>query len=436
MLSRRCEAWPIYGVALALMMIVMVFLTVPLLRFERSLAQAQAQAALEETVRLALWRMDATVTALGGSAVDRASLSQKNLSADLTRNGISSRISAHVQNQLSVQEQQERALVNPSVIWADDDWRSLEPILLERVRDLLPGASLEAVPAGSDPSLDTRRLASIPARLVVPPGAIPDASLPWVTPVRSSLLLAWIGMLAAAIAVARAIHTTVVVGEGQAAFAAAVTHEMRTPLTSFRMYAEMLASGMITSPQQRDEYLRTLSVEADRLARMVENVFAYARLEQRLSAHASESITIRKLLDDSWPYLERRAGQDGLRIVRCPGDDDPVMGQRCTIDPVVFQQVFLNLVDNACKYARTDIAVQCHRIDERIEIHVLDSGPGLGAKSETAFSAFNKSARDPSPGIGLGLYIARQLARQVGGDVVYRPSNPGADLVLILPRIA
>ena len=80
------------------------------------------------------------------------------------------------------------------------------------------------------------------------------------------------------------------------AFVSAVTHELRTPLTTFRLYSEMLASGMVQDETQKKNYLGTLEAEAGRLSHLVENVLAYARIERGSARAQVESVSIGDVL--------------------------------------------------------------------------------------------------------------------------------------------
>ena len=179
-----------------------------------------------------------------------------------------------------MQEYQQRELISPP---APANWKPLEKDLLACISDLLPDARLESIDKTCAKPDDTRRLASIPAQLVVPVSAFDPLPLPWNTPLRISLMVAWSCALVASAAVAMLLRGRTGTEQPPRAFVAAVTHELRTPLTTFRMYAEMLAGGMVADPASRQQYLDTLVSESDRLGRLIENVLAYARLERRLS---------------------------------------------------------------------------------------------------------------------------------------------------------
>lgn len=434
-MSRTVRGWSVFGAALAVALVVMVFLTVKMLDFERSMAAAQADAALEETVRLALWRLDsAAAVLLQDSPLTETFASNQN--DTLPQQAAVQRLEPEFQNKISQQEYQQRQSFNFIPV---ANWQGIEPMLLDRIRDILPGASLAPAPEikendGSVPE-DTRRLATIPARLIVPASARPDASLPWNTPLRISLMIAWGGILLAAAAIGRLTWGTMALSERRGAFASAVTHELRTPLTTFRMYSEMLADGTISEPEARRQYLQTLVTEADRLGHLIENVMAYSRLENRLAPRVLESATVGNLVESALPMLRRRAQQAGLPLrVEL---DAAAESAACRTDPVAVQQILMNLMDNACKHGRSPVTLTARVLPDRAQIAVEDEGPGLVPRGRHAFLAFNKSKTDPVPGIGLGLYLSRQLARNFGGDLDFGGGGPGgrgARFVLTLPR--
>ncbi len=317
------------------------------------------------------------------------------------------------------------------------DWPSLSAWLVGLVPDLLPGATLEPLPVNTiDPG--GRTLAALPARLV--PGALAVPPDDPASPVRLTLVVAWTGVVLAALAVAALLWGTVSLSERRAAFVSAVTHEMRTPLTTFRMYSEMLAGGMVTG-EKRARYLQTLQREADRLGHLVENVLAYARLERGRATTSVDELAVGDLLDRALPRLADRAVQADMEVVL--ETHGAVRDLRVRADTARVEQILLNLVDNACKYA-ADADDRTIHLDARVQgnkvvVCVRDHGPGI-ARSERRrlFQPFTKSAEEAAqsaPGVGLGLAISRSLARDMGGDLAWVDADgEGAALDLALRR--
>jgi signal transduction histidine kinase len=229
--------------------------------------------------------------------------------------------------------------------------------------------------------------------------------------------------------------------ERRAAFVSAVTHELRTPLATFKLYSEMLADGLVKDPAKRQSYLETLTTEADRLGHLVENVLSYSRLERGKAAEGQIPVILRDLLHRVEPRLHQRVSQAGAEfsIHHETIPDDFAL----TTDPAAVEQILFNLVDNACKYAvRDGIPAQLELVltpaPAALQLALRDHGPGLTrAEARKLFRPFHKSARDAAhsaPGVGLGLALCRRLARDLGGTLEIDHTWPhGACFVLTLP---
>ncbi len=302
------------------------------------------------------------------------------------------------------------------------DWPAIRQSLLDTISDLLPEADLHPVDDES-PREEARMVAALPLRLVPGRPAGDDASQGKPSPMLLTLAVAWACMLLAAVAVAGLVAGVVRLSERRATFVGAVTHELRTPLTTFQIYAEMLAEGMVNDPDQQQQYLATLSAEARRLTHLVENVLAYARLERGRVDGRVETIALGQLLEPMRGRLATRAEQAGMTLDVHPHEAVAAVAVRANAAAV--EQILLNLVDNACKYAgEADdgrIHLEAARNGRRVELRVRDHGPGLShAARRRLFTAFGKSAREAAhsaPGVGLGLALSRRLARDMGGEL-------------------
>jgi signal transduction histidine kinase len=316
------------------------------------------------------------------------------------------------------------------------DWPNLRAALLAQIGDLFAAARLVPL-RGPVGEAATSLLATIPARLDVgPPAVVAAAAL---SPVRAALLLAWAAALAGAVAVAVTLQASIAFGRKRSRFASAVTHELRTPLTTFRMYSEMLADGMVQEPRKRQQYLSTLRDESGRLARLVESVLAYARLEEGRPAGRRVETALGELLARVVPTLEKRAAEAGMML---RVQDDAPRGAILRVDPEAVGQVLYNLVDNACKYAAaaTDrtIHLETEVRDGRVLISVRDHGAGVPPRlARSIFAPFDRGSRDVSegvPGVGLGLALARGLAADQGGTLELSCAGAGgACFTLTIP---
>ncbi|MEZ5962687.1 MAG: HAMP domain-containing sensor histidine kinase [Planctomycetota bacterium] len=313
------------------------------------------------------------------------------------------------------------------------DWDVLRTAMIGQISDpaLAARAHLRRVDK-PDATTQPHLLTVLPALLEVDP---PEVTMPLWTPVRTLLLVAWLALLGAAGVVAFTLHAALGFGDRRARFASAVTHELRTPLTTFKMYSEMLATGMVSDPERRQQYLVTLQAESDRLARLVENVLGYARIEDGRFAARIESVPLGDLLARLRPILARRVEEAGTRLsVLCETTE-----ARLDVDVDAVGQILFNLVDNACKYGQPPIEVRATTAGSHVCVRVCDDGPGIPVSHrERVFAAFDRGSRQPgdneAPGIGLGLALARGLARDLGGDLRLVDTPRGACFELTLRR--
>ncbi|HEX2853721.1 MAG TPA: HAMP domain-containing sensor histidine kinase [Opitutaceae bacterium] len=220
-------------------------------------------------------------------------------------------------------------------------------------------------------------------------------------------------------------------------FVANVSHEFKTPLTTIRLYAELLEQGRVRDAAQGGDYLRTIARETQRLARLVNNALDFSRLEQGKKKYAREqvdlAVELTRLLDTHAPRL----AEAGLALHRAlPATPVPL-----TTDRDAVEQIVLNLLDNACKYAAEGGEVTVTLVPRGkggAEVRVADRGPGVPVEHrERIFEKFHRvddALTAEKSGAGLGLSIARQLARGLGGEVRYASrAGAGAEFILELP---
>lgn len=319
------------------------------------------------------------------------------------------------------------------------DWPRLERELLALVTDLFDDGCARIVrceepTASEQPSM----LASVPARLEAEfRGPVMEAELP----ITAILWTTWGVTLLGLCVLGFTLRTAIGFGERRARFASAVTHELRTPLTTFRMYSEMLADGIVKEPEAQREYLTTLQRESDRLARVVENVLAWSRLEEGRFTARRERVAASAVVDRVVPVIGRRLGEVGMVLdVRL---EDSARQAVLDTDEEAVGQILFNLADNAAKYASSAEDKTVHLTvdlqDDRVTFITCDHGPGVAvAHRDAIFSPFDRGAvrggSNDVPGVGLGLPLARGLARDLGGDLRLLDNvGGGACFVLELP---
>jgi len=219
-------------------------------------------------------------------------------------------------------------------------------------------------------------------------------------------------------------------------------HEVRTPLTSILGFSELLASAASGRLNPRElRFLANIRESGNHLLRLVNNLLDQAKLEAgRMEVHLEE-VSLAALLSSVASLMEGFAVTRGVRleIALAPGVD-PVR-----TDVAKLRQILLNLLSNAIKFSPTDgvVTLGARPLEsapdalgcEAYELSVADEGPGIGADDiERIFEPYRQASSQPvgTPGTGLGLPIARQLARLIGGHIEVDRQRPVGSLFRVL----
>ncbi|MEE8105149.1 MAG: HAMP domain-containing sensor histidine kinase [Planctomycetota bacterium] len=222
----------------------------------------------------------------------------------------------------------------------------------------------------------------------------------------------------------------------QVEFVSAVSHEMRTPLTSIRMYAEMLNEGWVKDDDSAREYFRLIGAESERLARLVNNVLDFSRIEKgkkrvRLE-RGDPAETIRKAAETLRPTLSMKEIELDIAV--------PESLPECEFDKDAMTQVVVNLIDNAMKYGcendPKEIRVETEATDRLVMLRVLDRGPGVPRDERMRiFDSFHRGANArPGGGSGLGLSLVHHYVQAHRGSVmVGERSGGGAVFTCTIP---
>jgi two-component system sensor histidine kinase KdpD len=211
-----------------------------------------------------------------------------------------------------------------------------------------------------------------------------------------------------------------------------VSHDLRTPLSSIKASASsLLDPGVDWGPQQRREFLETIDQETDRLTRLVHNLLDMSRIE----VGALDPRLVETALPDvTGPVVRLARSKTSQPIEADIPDDLPAV----LVDPVRLDQVLTNLLDNARRYAGGEpVTVQGRAADGRVELRVVDHGPGIPeAERERVFDQFyrlRRNGRTPPDGTGMGLAISRGIVEALGGTIrVEETPGGGATFVVSL----
>jgi signal transduction histidine kinase len=221
-------------------------------------------------------------------------------------------------------------------------------------------------------------------------------------------------------------------------FVSNVSHELKTPLTSIRMFSELLSEGRVADPEKQRSYLQIISAEAARLTRLIENVLDFARLERGEKKYHFKTCDLASVIRGACETYRPHLEEAGFHFVyHLPEGAIPV-----SVDPDALAQVVVNLLSNAEKYSGTsrEIEVITRRGPEHAAVDVLDRGVGVPSGSEEKiFEKFYRAHDSLGSGIqgaGLGLTLSRQIAEAHGGSVtcIHREGG-GSCFTLRLPLL-
>jgi K+-sensing histidine kinase KdpD len=216
------------------------------------------------------------------------------------------------------------------------------------------------------------------------------------------------------------------------AFIGLLSHELRTPITTIFGGSAVLARPSLSN-EVRLDLAADIASEADRLHRLVEDLLVLAKVERTALEIGNDPVQVQHVVGrvvdaatNRWPGREiRMSVEPGLPTA--------------SGDATYVEQITRNLVGNAAKYGEpgSPIDVAVDATDEAIRIQVRDRGPGIDADDAPyLFDLFFRSSTTRAvSGAGIGLFVCRQLARAMGGDVEYERMPDGSRFSLTVPRL-
>jgi signal transduction histidine kinase len=296
------------------------------------------------------------------------------------------------------------------------DWR--KPFVAQEISELLP--HWEAVAYLTNPN-------AISSRAQV------ATSVMWIL-----ILILFISIVSGGAVVLRSAHAEVKLAQQKTTFVANVSHELKTPLTSIRMFAEMLREGRQPDESKRRHYLDIMTSETERLTRLINNVLDFSRTGQGKKHYTMKVCNIVTLCANV--VENQRAGleNNGFRVTFTTKVDRALV----RADEEALKQTVVNLLSNAEKYSadvkRIDVDITCR--DGSVLVDVSDRGVGIPPEdAEKIFDEFYRvddALTSRARGTGLGLTIARRIARDHDGDIRYKPRDGGGSTFEITLPIA
>lgn len=243
-------------------------------------------------------------------------------------------------------------------------------------------------------------------------------------------------LLASLFFIYRGVRAEVLLSRKRQDFVSAVTHELKTPLTSIRMYAEMLEQDWVKDEKKRHEYYESLSREGERLSRLIENILHLSSLEKGTfrvnSVHASPTNDFKRLVRD----IEQLAVRAGFSCAASVAENIAAI----TYDVEILKQVFLSLLDNSIKFSQDAknkvIDIKLAQQGNQVLMSLADRGPGVVSNELTRiFDTFYRVESEmtrKTKGSGIGLAMVRMMAEAMGAKVrAVNRIGGGLEIILI-----
>ncbi|MDN5352531.1 MAG: two-component system, OmpR family, sensor histidine kinase VicK [Clostridiales bacterium] len=219
-------------------------------------------------------------------------------------------------------------------------------------------------------------------------------------------------------------------------FVANVSHELKTPLTSIKSYAETLLDGDVEDRGVQDQFLQVINTEADRMSRLVRDLLELSNFDSQSVRLNLERHNVNRLLDNCVLKLQVTINQNHQTVQKSYAS--------CTIDAVFdydkIEQVVLNILSNAVKYSGegTDISINLKEAESTFEIAIKDGGTGISENDlERVFERFyrvDKARSRANGGTGLGLSIAKEIVEAHHGQIEIQSAlGKGTTVRITLP---
>jgi signal transduction histidine kinase len=251
-----------------------------------------------------------------------------------------------------------------------------------------------------------------------------------------SLILGGLAAVALALGLvqtARATRTQARLVEMRSEFVSAVTHELKTPLSTIRAIGETVARGRVRSERDLREYAQLVVQESRRLTRLVDNLLAYARVVDVAQIYSFEPLEARELLEQVRREFDPQLESRGFEVDTSVPDDLPPL----RADRTALGLLLGNVIDNAIRYSRDSrwLGLAARREGSQVAITISDRGIGIPADEIAHVTARFVRGRGAAPGgSGLGLAIARRIAEDHGGGVeIVSAPGEGTRVTVTIP---
>lgn len=266
-------------------------------------------------------------------------------------------------------------------------------------------------------------------------GNLGSSAVFWAILATGAVLL--IGVLAGVIAYLTLTVKAFNLNRRQSNFIDAVTHELKSPIASLKLYLQTMARRTVNEQQQQD-FHRFMLADVERLDSLINHLLDAARIERGVETAADEPVRLDQLLAHcaSATCMRYQLPRETVRI------DSPEMTVKSQL--IQLEILFRNLIDNAVKYGgsppRVDVSVAAKE-DNKVTVSILDNGAGIPPNQRRKvfgrFIRLGSELERSTPGTGLGLYLVRNVIKAIGGSIRVsdREERSGTEFQVTLPGV-
>ncbi|MCF2857598.1 ATP-binding protein [Pseudoalteromonas sp. SMS1] len=237
-------------------------------------------------------------------------------------------------------------------------------------------------------------------------------------------------------------------GEERLNFISSVSHELKTPLTSIKMYSEMLKSGAIVSEAHKGEYYEFICSESERLARLINNILqlsAFGRNQQNVEPEYTKLTVLQDIIRSKTSSLIEKHNFDQILSMEMAHFEDI----QALVEPDAFTQIVINITDNAIKFfesakiedssrRKVDFIFRKHpKLKDMVQLEIRDYGNGISKEQEEKiFDLFYRGENEltrNSQGTGIGLSLVQELVLAQQGEIQVQNRHPGLAMLISFP---
>ena len=216
---------------------------------------------------------------------------------------------------------------------------------------------------------------------------------------------------------------------------AAVSHDLRTPITSLRLLADAVGDDIVEDTETRRAYLSRMSTHIDAISVLIDDLFELSRIEAGDINWTREQVPLQELVGETVEAMRVQAEAKGVAVLA----EVPTTLRPAQANPEKLQRGLFNLIQNAIRHTPADgsVVVRAESVPAGIEFEVADTGDGIAPEErERVFTAFYRGGADSartSPGAGLGLAVSRAIVEAHGGRIWLADAAVGTRVRFRLP---